>query len=79
MTSQYQGGSVAASQATGSASNQPRTVLARPKRTPLKSDSFQISAATTYEQAVGRKKTDRKNVRAWRSRFTARARPRESA
>jgi hypothetical protein len=29
----------------------------------LKIDSFQTSEATTYEQAVGRKYTDRKNAR----------------
>ncbi len=47
MTSQYQGGSVVDSQATGSAPNHPSTVLASPNRTPLKRDIFQISAATT--------------------------------
>ena len=54
-------------------------VLASPKRTPLKIDSFQISAATTYEQAAGRKNTDRKNARANRSRCTSSARPNDSA
>ena len=36
-------------------------MLASPNRTPLKIDSFQTSDATTYEHAVGRKNTDRKN------------------
>ena len=62
MTSQYQGGWVAESQAIGSTPNQPSTVLASPNRTPLKIDIFQTSDATTYEQAVGRKNTDRKNA-----------------
>src|SRR5690349_11054006 len=61
---QYHGGSTVDSQAMLSTPNQPRTVLARPNRTPLKIDSFQISEATTYEQAVGRKNTERKNARA---------------
>ena len=47
MTSQYQGGSGSASQATLSMPNQPSTVLASPKRTPLKIDSFQTREATT--------------------------------
>lgn len=47
MTAQYQGGSVVDSQAIWSPPNQPRTVLASPNRTPLKSDIFQIRAATT--------------------------------
>ena len=54
-------------------------MLASPNRTPLNSDSFHIIAATTYEQAVGRKNTDRKNARANRIRFTATARPSASA
>lgn len=45
MTSQYQGGSGLSSQAMFSTPNQPRNVLAIPKRTPLKMDIFQISAA----------------------------------
>ena len=68
-----------ASQATLSMPNQPSTVLARPKRTPLKIDSFQISEATTYEHAVGRKNTERKKARAKRIRFTSSARPSDSA
>lgn len=59
--------------------NQPRTVFIRPKRTPLKMDIFQISAAATYETAVGRKNTDRKNARMNRSWFTSRASPSDSA
>ena len=47
ITSQYQGGSVVASQAMFSTPNQPSTVLASPNRTPLKIDSFQTSEATT--------------------------------
>ena len=39
-------------------------MFARPNRTPLKIDNRQISDATTYEHAVGRKNTDRKNARA---------------
>ncbi len=78
ITSQYQGGSVVDSHAVWSAPNHPSTVLASPNRTPLKIDSFQISAATTYEHAVGRKKTERKNAWAKRSRLTMSARPSES-
>ncbi|CAM5432124.1 hypothetical protein SALBM311S_07030 [Streptomyces alboniger] len=47
MTSQYHGGLGSASQAMFSTPNQPRTVFIRPKRTPLKMDIFQISAAAT--------------------------------
>lgn len=47
MTSQYQGGLGSASQAMFSIPNQPRRVFIRPKRTPLKMDIFQISAAAT--------------------------------
>ena len=79
MTSQYHGGWVTDSQAIGSTPNQPSTVLASPNRTPEKIDIFQISDATTYEQAVGRKNTDRKNARANRARFTSSARPSDSA
>src|SRR5689334_1449643 len=61
---QYHGGSTVDSQAMLSMPNQPSTVLARPNRTPLKIDNRQITQATTYEQAVGRKKTDRKKARA---------------
>jgi len=43
--------------------NQPSTVFASPNRTPLKIDSRQISDATTYEHAVGRKNTERKKDR----------------
>lgn len=78
MTSQYQGGSVVDSQAVPSAPNHPSTVFASPNRTPLKIDSFQITAATTYEQAVGRKNTDRKNAWANRSRLTISASPSDS-
>jgi hypothetical protein len=46
-TSQYQGGEAVPIQAMGSIPNQPRTVLARPKRTPLKIDSFHTIEATT--------------------------------
>lgn len=59
--------------------NQPKTVFIRPKRTPLKMDIFQIRAAATYDTAVGRKNTDRKNARMNRSWFTSRARPSDSA
>ena len=79
ITSQYQGGSVVANQATLSMPNQLSTVLASPNRTPLKIDSFQTSEATTYEHAVGRKKTDRKNARMNVTWFSSRARPSDSA
>ena len=59
--------------------NQPSTVLARPNRTPLKIDSFQISEATTYEHAVGRKNTDRKNARAIFTWLTSSASASDSA
>src|SRR5882757_4717575 len=79
MTSQYHGGWVVDSQATGAAPNQPSTVLANPNRTPLKIDIFQISAATTYEQAVGRKKTERKKARPQPSWETNNAKESDSA
>src|SRR5882757_162726 len=79
MTSQYQGGWVVDNHATGPAPNQCSTVLAKPKRTPLKIDIFQISAATTYEHAVGRKKTERKNARPQPSWETNNARDSDSA
>ena len=47
MTSQYQGGSGLASQAMLPTPNQPTTVFARPKRTPLKRDIFHTSDAAT--------------------------------
>jgi hypothetical protein len=58
------GGFTVDSHAIPSTPNHPSTVLASPNRTPLKIDSRQISDATTYEAAVGRKNTDRKNARA---------------
>lgn len=48
----------------------PSSALAAPERTPEKIDIFQIRAATTYEHAVGRKKTDRKNACITRVRAT---------
>lgn len=47
MTTQYQGGLGSTSQAMLSIPNQARIVFMRPKRTPLKIDIFQISAAAT--------------------------------
>jgi hypothetical protein len=53
--------------------------LARPNRTPEKIDIFQTRDATTYEQAVGRKNTERKNGWNHRVRCTSSASPRDSA
>ena len=78
MTSQYQGGSARLSHGTDSMPNQPSTVLANPDRTPLKIDIFQISEAATYEHAVGRKNTDRKNACMNDVRATSKAAPSDS-
>src|SRR6476620_7041407 len=78
MTSQYHGGSARLSHGTESTPNQPSTALASPERMPLKIDIFQTRAATTYEQAVGRKNTDRKNACMTRVRATSSAAPSES-
>src|SRR4051794_32170067 len=75
---QYHGGATVDSQAMFSMPSQPSTVLARPNRTPLKIDNFQISDATTYEQAVSRKNTERKNARAILTWFTSSASASES-
>jgi hypothetical protein len=53
--------------------------LARPNRTPEKIDILQTGDATTYEQAVGRKNTERKNGWNHRARCTSSASPRDSA
>src|SRR5258708_20774005 len=79
MTGQYQGGEDGPMYAIGSTPNQPRIVFASPKRTPLKMDSLHTSEATTYEQAVGRKNTERKKVRRILARRTSSARPRARA
>ena len=53
--------------------------MAAPERTPAKIDIFQMRAATTYEQAVGRKKTERKKACMTRVRATRIAVSSESA
>ena len=79
MTNQYQGGWVTDSHGTAEMPNSLRIWFISPKRTPEKIDIFQISAATTYEQAVGRKYTERKNPRRMRARCTSSAKPRAPA
>src|SRR5690349_18149447 len=79
MTSQYQGGCVTDSHGVGSTPNHASVVLASPNRTPEKIDIFHTRDATTYEQAVGRKKTDRKNGWNQRARWTSSASPKDSA
>ncbi len=79
MTSQYHGGWVTESHGVGATPNQASTVLANPNRTPEKIDIFHTSDATTYEHAVGRKNTDRKNGWNHRARWTSSASPRDRA
>ena len=67
------------SQAIGSTPTSPSALLTSPERTPENSEVFQISAATTEEQANGRKNTDRKNARATRTRSSASASPSAAA
>src|SRR6266700_2273216 len=74
-TSQYQGGLGLDIQAIGSRLKVWRSVLARPKDRPLKMLIFQTNEARTYEQAVGRKKTERKKPWASLILLTSRARP----
>src|SRR5881227_3180440 len=74
-TSQYQGGLGLDIQEMGSRPTLWRTVLARPKDEPLKMLIFQTIEASTYEQAVGRKKTERKKPWANFMLLTSRARP----
>src|SRR5207244_7623897 len=74
-TSQYQGGLGLDIQEMGSRPTLWRTVLARPKDEPLKMLIFQTIEASTYEQAVGRKKTERKKPWANLTLLTSKARP----
>src|SRR2546421_216621 len=74
-TSQYQGGLGLDTQAMGSRPKEWRRVLARPKDEPLKMLILQTTEASTYEHAVGRKKTERKKPWASLTLLTSRARP----
>src|SRR2546429_7051214 len=75
-TSQYQGGLALDTQAMGSRPKRwKRTLLARPYVEPLKMLILQTMEARTYEQAVGRKKTERKKPCASLMLLTSRARP----
>src|SRR5256885_16554272 len=74
-TSQYQGGLGLDIQEMGSRPTVWRTVLARPKDEPLKMLIFQTIEASTYEQAVWGKKTERKKPSANLKLLTSKARP----
>src|SRR2546429_9886464 len=74
-TSQYQGGLGLDIQEMGSRPTVRRTVLARPKDEPLKMLIFQTIEASTYEQAVGRKKNEREKPWGKLTLFTSKAKP----
>ena len=56
-----------------------RTLFARPYDEPLKILIFQTIEASTYEQAVGKKKTERKKPCAYFALLTSSASPRATA